>query len=391
MATDRPDLVSVLLQSKTKMELLEPWELLNPLQMQTEIDINMRIALAEWMMEVCCDLNLEPEVFCLAVSCLDRFLCKVSLKRTQLQLLGVSCLLVAWKVRGEREVNIESLLKLTEDSIFKEEILECEMLVLTKLNWNLPSLVAVDFLPQILQKVDSKLSHQHLKDSAVSLIQNCYIHPSLAVRPPQLMSAAAVVSIIRPTIAKSDMAADTPPSSTSSSQSTSHSSSLPPSSYMSSSPPSSTSPTSSPPSSSYLSSSPCSSSFDSSSPSSFIEALKSPYITTSSDLPPYMTENPSLSDLSTSMIENPLSSDLPSYISEKLSSSELSSYMPKNTPTFGTTYSKPTNLNSVLLIQSSTKSQDIPVRGEGKHFIRFIGHLPNPRYIFILLQWNPDS
>ena len=145
------------------------------------------------------------------------------------------------------------------------------------------------------------------------------------------------------------MAADTPPPS---SHSTSHTSSIPPSSYMSSSPLSSTSPTSSPPSSSsYLSSSPCSSSFDSSSPSSFIQAFKRPYITPSSDLPTYITENPSSSDLSTSMTENPLSSDLPSYITEKPSPSELPSYVSKNTPTFGTTYSQPTNLNSTLLIQ----------------------------------------
>ena len=31
---------------------------------------------------------------------------------------------------------------------------ECEMLVLTKLNWNLPSVVAVDFIHHILQVVD---------------------------------------------------------------------------------------------------------------------------------------------------------------------------------------------------------------------------------------------
>ena len=45
--------------------------------------------------------------------------------------------------------------------------------------------------------MDTKLSHQHVKDSAVTIIQNCYIHPTLAVRSPQLLSAAAVISVVR--------------------------------------------------------------------------------------------------------------------------------------------------------------------------------------------------
>ena len=52
-----------------------------------------------FILQVCSDLDLEAQVFCLAVSLLDRFLAKIQLRSSQLQLLGVSCLLVAWKVR----------------------------------------------------------------------------------------------------------------------------------------------------------------------------------------------------------------------------------------------------------------------------------------------------
>jgi len=198
-------------QSKVLCELHEPWTEVDPFSRQTEVNINMRIALAEWMAEVCVELDLEPEVFCLAVSCLDRFLSVVELRVQQLQLLGVSCLLVAWKVRGEHCVNVDALVRLTAESLLKQEILECEMLVLTKLNWNLPSVVAVDFIHHILQKLELKIPENVVRDQVLNLLQTCYIHPTLAVRSPQLLAAAAVIHTVRPMLTMPPPSLETPP------------------------------------------------------------------------------------------------------------------------------------------------------------------------------------
>ncbi len=54
---------------------------------------------ADWLMEICEDQQAQPEVFCLAMNYLDRFLGIVRITQSQLQLLGAVCLLVAWKVR----------------------------------------------------------------------------------------------------------------------------------------------------------------------------------------------------------------------------------------------------------------------------------------------------
>jgi hypothetical protein len=66
---------------------------------QTEIKQHMRKEVADWMLEVCEDRNCNPEVFCLAMNYLDRFLSVCRIGRSQLQLLGAVCLMVAWKVR----------------------------------------------------------------------------------------------------------------------------------------------------------------------------------------------------------------------------------------------------------------------------------------------------
>ena len=41
-------------------------------QLQTEITPNMRRIVAEWMLGVCEEEQSQPELFCLAVNCLDR-------------------------------------------------------------------------------------------------------------------------------------------------------------------------------------------------------------------------------------------------------------------------------------------------------------------------------
>jgi len=66
---------------------------------QTEIKQHMRKEVADWMLEVCEDRNCNPEVFSLAMNYLDRFLSVCRIGRSQLQLLGAVCLMVAWKVR----------------------------------------------------------------------------------------------------------------------------------------------------------------------------------------------------------------------------------------------------------------------------------------------------
>jgi len=120
-------------------------------QLQLDITPRMRQVVAEWMLEVCEEEQSQPELFCLAINCLDRFLSKVEIKKTQLQLLASACLLVSWKVREHSKITAQKIVKYTNYNIQQEELLEWEVLVLSKLNWNIPPVVAMDFVEHIVQ------------------------------------------------------------------------------------------------------------------------------------------------------------------------------------------------------------------------------------------------
>ena len=90
-------------------------------QVQTEVKAHMRKEVADWMLEVCEDQRSQPEVFCLAMNYFDRFLSLCAIGRSQLQLLGAVCLLVAWKVREHEPL---PAIRLVEYSDFNLTLLD---------------------------------------------------------------------------------------------------------------------------------------------------------------------------------------------------------------------------------------------------------------------------
>lgn len=195
-------------------------------QLQTEITPNMRQVVAEWMLEVCEEEQGRPEVFCLAVSCLDRFLSVVEIKRTQLQLLASACLLVAWKVREHKRITAQKIVKYTNFNVQHEELLEWEVLVLSKLNWNIPAVVAMDFVEHIVQGLGRLQQFEWGPDMTrlrmQSLIFQSHINHKLARYPPSVIAASSVLVAIRPLIEMPPPRMETPsPSSVSSLSNTS--------------------------------------------------------------------------------------------------------------------------------------------------------------------------
>lgn len=193
------------------------------LRRQEEVKPSMRRTVAEWMMEVSEEEGAMPEVFCLAVNCLDRFLDVVEIKKSQLQLLACACLLVAWKVREHTKISAQKIIKYTNFNVTIEELLEWEVLLLAKLNWNIPSVVAIDFVEHILQSLEKlrlDWNPEMIRRSINDLILACHTCPQMARYPPSLVASACVVVTIRPIIEMPPPRLETPsPSSCSSSSS----------------------------------------------------------------------------------------------------------------------------------------------------------------------------
>lgn len=111
--------------------------------MQTEVKDTSRGFLVEWIIDVHRKFRLQPETLYVTVSIIDRYLAKVSIKKTQLHLLGVAALLIATKYEEIYPPDLKDLLNVSENKFSKEEVLKLENDILSTLEFNffVPSLL----------------------------------------------------------------------------------------------------------------------------------------------------------------------------------------------------------------------------------------------------------
>jgi len=89
---------------------------------QSGITPEMRKTVTDWMLEVIREQYSQPEVFCLAVNIMDRFLCQCRVDKSQLQLVASVCILVASKIREPCPIPGKSLIIYTDCSITADEL-----------------------------------------------------------------------------------------------------------------------------------------------------------------------------------------------------------------------------------------------------------------------------
>merc|ERR1711899_561129 len=137
---------------------------------------------------------------------------------SQLQLLGSACLLVAWKVREDRQIRLETILKYSNFSINADELLEWEMVVLARLHWNIRPTTSADHLPALLNSLHPALPPTHQLLLLVRpLLPICAQNYKLARLPASLQASVALLAALRPLLqmpAPSTLM-ETPPSSSS--------------------------------------------------------------------------------------------------------------------------------------------------------------------------------
>ncbi|XP_034936668.1 G1/S-specific cyclin-D2 [Chelonus insularis] len=120
---------------------------------QRDITPLMRKIVAEWMLELCEDRKCQEEVFPLSMNYLDRFLSICPIRKTQLQLLGTACLLIASKLRETRPLTAERLVFYTDNSITLDDLWRWEQLVVSKLKWELSAVTPGDYILHILTRL----------------------------------------------------------------------------------------------------------------------------------------------------------------------------------------------------------------------------------------------
>ncbi|KAK1371165.1 Cyclin-A1-1 like [Heracleum sosnowskyi] len=118
---------------------------------QKDINASMRAILVDWLVEVAEEYKLVPETLYLTVNYVDRYLSGNSMDRQKLQLLGVACMMIASKYEEICPPQVEEFCYITDNTYFKDEVLEMESTVLNFLRFEMTAATAKCFLRRFVR------------------------------------------------------------------------------------------------------------------------------------------------------------------------------------------------------------------------------------------------
>jgi len=116
------------------------------MERQAHVNVKMRGILVDWLVSVQQKYKLKAETLFLTVSLLDRYLEKKATERRNLQLVGVTALLVAAKFEEIYPPKISDLVYVTDKAYSKDDIIKMEVSILSCLDFKICSPTPMHFL-----------------------------------------------------------------------------------------------------------------------------------------------------------------------------------------------------------------------------------------------------
>ncbi|EGD72381.1 cyclin A [Salpingoeca rosetta] len=117
---------------------------------QRDINHNMRSILVDWLVEVTEEYRLQLQTLYIAVGYIDRFLSNMAVQRSKLQLVGVTCMLLAAKYEEIYPPSVNEFVYITDNTYRREQVLKMEHVVLKVLRFDMGACTALTFLVRFI-------------------------------------------------------------------------------------------------------------------------------------------------------------------------------------------------------------------------------------------------
>ena len=104
---------------------------------QPDINARMRAILLDWIIQVHNKYGLMPETLYLTINIVDRYLSVTTVARTELQLVGISALLISSKYEEIWPPWVNDMITISDSAYSRDQILAMEKAILCRLGWYL--------------------------------------------------------------------------------------------------------------------------------------------------------------------------------------------------------------------------------------------------------------
>ncbi|KAJ7965515.1 Cyclin [Quillaja saponaria] len=161
---------------------------------QKDINTSMRAILIDWLVEVAEEYRLVPDSLYLTVNYIDRYLSGNVMNRQRLQLLGVACMMIASKYEEICAPQVEEFCYITDNSYFKEEVLEMESSVLNYLKFEMTAPTIKCFLRRFVRAAQgiNEVPSLQLECLTNYIAELSLLEYSMLCYAPSLVAAASI-------------------------------------------------------------------------------------------------------------------------------------------------------------------------------------------------------
>ncbi|KAL8493710.1 hypothetical protein ACS0TY_024769 [Phlomoides rotata] len=164
---------------------------------QPDINVKMRAILIDWLVQVHNKFELSPETLYLTVNVVDRYLASKTTSRKELQLVGLSAMLVASKYEEIWAPEVSDLVCISDRTYSNRQVLVMEKQILGALEWNLTVPTLYVFLVRFIK---ASMTATDVENMVYFLAELGMMNYSSTIMYSPSMIAASAVYVARCTL-----------------------------------------------------------------------------------------------------------------------------------------------------------------------------------------------